>query len=411
MRQRGTGPASFMVRTVAIGSAIACLALAAPAAAQPKPAAKAAPETARYFRFDGELMGALTLDGFLKETRVGGKFTGAVLDVCHSVSETSDRKDRFVVTLAPDGAKWTGTTTSQEDGLPVAVTLTRKQAGKTVTFEGTIRRGDRTSQIVSRDNVDMPESEFRESEPQEEIIAETPADFTEVTPDALAVRVARDQAAALVASLRGEKVRISYGGLVQDCAVLRSGRFTFRLYANPERAPALLARLRAMPGVMAAGYVPGTYGMERAILLNAADWSTAGKVDRERLIATLSRVLARNLGAEFRDAAWDDVAGETLLTLRRPSPVVTGLALTDLLRITAQIGPDRPGPTDRLVLRLSAVGIDTIDEGAEPHLLLADASSGGLDDESDSSDSDGMLASIARELKGRVWDIEQGKWK
>jgi len=78
------------------------------------------------------LFGDLATDGFLKEVRQGAKVVSALLDVCHSVSQTSSRKDRFVVPLKLEGTKLTGTGQSQEAKLPITVSLVRKQTGKTV---------------------------------------------------------------------------------------------------------------------------------------------------------------------------------------------------------------------------------------------------------------------------------------
>src|ERR1700754_953900 len=76
--------------------------------AQTKDSAKAAAgaET-RYFSSLGDLLGDLPVDAFIKETRQGGKLVSAVLDVCYSVSATSDRKDRFAIELRPEGEKLT----------------------------------------------------------------------------------------------------------------------------------------------------------------------------------------------------------------------------------------------------------------------------------------------------------------
>ena len=74
------------------------------ASAQTKPPTKAAPGATevRYFTaIDGLMDGHA--DVVLKETRQGKTVTAAVLDVCYPVEKGSDRKDRFVATLAVNG--------------------------------------------------------------------------------------------------------------------------------------------------------------------------------------------------------------------------------------------------------------------------------------------------------------------
>src|SRR3954464_9026329 len=64
---------------------------AAHAQAKKTPAAPA--ETTRYFQLPEDFLDELPTDGFLKEVRQGSRVVSAVLDVCHSVSQTSSRKD------------------------------------------------------------------------------------------------------------------------------------------------------------------------------------------------------------------------------------------------------------------------------------------------------------------------------
>src|SRR5215471_4175966 len=97
---------------VAAGLLLALLG-GAPANAQGKKAAPTPSEAVRYFQLD-DFLGKLPAEGFLRETRQGGRITSAVLDVCHAVSATSARKDRFVVMLKVEGTRLRGSGQTQE---------------------------------------------------------------------------------------------------------------------------------------------------------------------------------------------------------------------------------------------------------------------------------------------------------
>ena len=66
----------------------------------------ASAQTVRYFNGVYGLMGDIETDAFLKETRQGSKVVSAELDVCHAPSPGSPLRDRFVVTLKPQGNRW-----------------------------------------------------------------------------------------------------------------------------------------------------------------------------------------------------------------------------------------------------------------------------------------------------------------
>src|SRR3979411_1564580 len=75
----------------------------------PKP-----PPTANEVRYFTSIDGLMdgNADVILKETRQGKNVTAAVLDVCYPAEKGSDRKDRFVATLAVNGQTLTGATQS-----------------------------------------------------------------------------------------------------------------------------------------------------------------------------------------------------------------------------------------------------------------------------------------------------------
>ena len=102
-----------------------------------------------------------------------------------------------------------------------------------------------------------------------------PKDFTEVSPESVGVRVKLDAALDFLRSLKGEAVEVGSRSLAVSCDALRAGEQTINLTVDPERAAALIAKARSMPGVVAAGWTSGSVEMDRTIRFAAADGATA----------------------------------------------------------------------------------------------------------------------------------------
>ena len=192
--------------------------------AQNKTQARATPNAneVRYFTaIDGLMSG--NADVILKETRQGKNATAAVLDVCYPIDKMSDRKDRFVVNLAVNGQTLTGTTESSGEKAPVTVKLTRKPNGDTFDFRGQITIGKAVTEVASTDNSDISEKEFLESQASDDGIAAQPKDFTEVSPEAVAVRLKLEAALDFLKSLKGQDVEVALSQPDRDlrCPALR----------------------------------------------------------------------------------------------------------------------------------------------------------------------------------------------
>lgn len=364
----------------------------------------------RYFTGLGDILGDLPVDAFIREIHDGGKITSTVLDVCYSASIGSEHKDRFAIELKADGQKLNGTGQTTEDKLPVTVNLTRKPENRTITFQGKITIGDKTSEVVSTDNTDSDQREFEAAQNTGDSITANPADFTELSPQSLALRVKRENFADLLKSLRNDDVELSLDSLSTDCAALRTGTQLVRFDVDPQRAGALLARLKAAPGVVAAGWTTGSYDTERAVRIQATDWRKDGKLDRDHLASALAASAAKNLKAQVSGTKWSDTTGELTITMKRPNTLVPSLNLTDTLEVSALVGPEKPGNADKLVIWLGAATTTTRDEIAGPHLNFADSATGD-ETESTYTDDDGLVQGIAADLKGQRWDAEQAAWK
>lgn len=387
------------------------LATASPAFAQMKLPSKTAPGAAetRYFTaIDGLMDG--NADVVLKETRQGKTVTAATLDVCYPAAKGSDRKDRFVANLAVSGQNLTGTTQSLDDKQPVTIKLTRKPAGDTFEFRGQITIGQAVTEVTSTDNSDLSEKEFLENQTSDDGITPAPKDFTEVSPEAIGVRIKLDAALDFLKSLKGEAVEIGLSSLSISCDALRAGEQTINLTADPERAAALIAKAKTMPGVVAAGWTSGTIEMDRTIRFAANEWRDGDKINKDKIASAISGVLAKTLAANSAGTDWDANTGKLTLTFKRPSPIYPPLALTETLEITALVSPDKPGATDRLMLWISSPVITTADEGTGAKLHVSEDSTG--DEEGgEPKDDNGAIDALAKEFKGQRWDIDKSVWK
>ena len=362
----------------------------------------------RYFTaIDGLMNG--DADVILKETRQGKAVTAATLDVCYPADKTSDRKDRFVVNLAVSGQTLTGTTQSLGDKSPVLVKLTRKPTGDTFEFRGQITVGQNVTEVTSTDNSDISEKEFLDSQGSDDGIQPAPADFTDVSPESIGVRVKLDSALDFLKSLRGQDVEVTLSSLGVSCDALRLGYQTINIAADPDRAAALVAKFKSAPGVLAAGWTSGMVEMDRAIRISAADWRDGDKLNRDKLVAAISSVLAKTLSAKPAASSWNTTTGKIKLTFKRPSPVYPALALTDTIDIAGLIAPDKPGGSDHLLIWIGAPSTTTTDESAGAKLNLSDESSS--DEEGEQSDQTGVIEALAKELKGQRWQADKSAWK
>ncbi len=380
------------------------------ALAQMKLSPKAAPganETRYFTSIDGLMDG--NADAILKETRQGKTVTSALLDVCYPAEKGSDRKDRFVVNLAVNGQTLSGTTQSISDQLPVTVKLVRKPTGDTFEFRGQISVGQTVTEVTSTDNSDLSEKEFRDNQTTDDGIATAPKDFSEVSPESIGVRVKLDAALDFLQGLKGQDVEVSLSSLTVSCDALRAGEQTINIGVDPDRAAALIAKFKSMPGVVAAGWTSGIVEMDRSIRFLAADWRDGDRPNRDKLAAAIANVLSKTLSAKSSSSAWNPNTGKLKLTFKRPSQVFPALGLTETVEVTALVAPDRPGASDRLMLWVSNPVVSTKDETTGPKLNLAEESSG--DEEGDQKDDNGSVDALAKEFKGQRWDADKSVWK
>jgi hypothetical protein len=372
------------------------------------PRAATAANEVRYFTsIDGLMNG--NADVILKESRQGKNVTSAVLDVCYPAAKGSDRKDRFVANLTVNGQTLTGATQSLGDKLPVTVKLLRKPTGDTFEFRGQISVGQTVTEVTSTDNSDLSEKEFLDNQSTDDGMTATPKDFTEVSPEAIAVRVKLDAAVDFLKALKGQDVEVTLSSVTVTCDALRAGEQTINITVDPDRAAALIAKSKSSPGVVSAGWTSGVVEMERTIRFAAAEWRDGDTLNKEKLGAAIANVLTKTLSAKSSTSVWNSTTGKLKLTLKRPSQTLPALDLTETVEVTALVSSDKPGPSDRLMLWIGNPVISTADESAGPKLKLADESSN--DEEADQKDDNGSVDALAREFRGQRWDTDKSAWK
>jgi hypothetical protein len=210
-------------------------------------------------------------------------------------------------------------------------------------------------------------------------------------------------------SLKGQDVELALNSLAVTCDAMRAGQQTFNLSVDPDRAAALIAKAKSMPGVTAAGWTTGMIEMDRAIRFSAADWRDGDKLSKDKLLSTISGALAKTLAAKPAESTWSATTGKLKLTFKRPSQLYPALDLTDTVEVTGLVSPDKPGGSDKLMLWIGIPVTTTADESAGAKLMLSDESA--ADEEGDQRDDSGSVDALAKELKGQRWDADKSVWK
>ncbi|HLI99944.1 MAG TPA: hypothetical protein VKT76_09525 [Bradyrhizobium sp.] len=370
-------------------------------------AAPAANETRYFTALDGLMDG--NADVILKETRQGKTVTAATLDVCYPTAKGSDRKDRFVANLAISGQTLTGATQSAGAKLPVTVKLVRRPTGDSFEFKGQIGIGQTVIEVNSTDNSDLSEREFEESQTSDDGIMSAPKDFTEISPEAIGVRIKLDAVTDFLKSLKGQDVEISLSSLAVTCDALRAGEQTIMLSVDPDRATGLMAKFKSAPGVVAAGWTSGILEMDRTIRFAAAGWREGERLNKEKLAAAIANALAGVLSAKPVATTWNSSNGKLKLTFKRASELYPALDLTDTIEVTALVAPEKPSGSDRLILWISNPMTSVADETSGPALNLANDSGG--EEEGNQKDDNSAVDALAKEFKAQRWDSDKSTWK
>lgn len=383
------------------------------AMAEPKgaPKGKAGPQV-RYFDLSSSLFSELGAEALLKETRQGATVVSAELDVCHMVSPTSNRLDRFVVPLKVEGNRLTGSAQSQERKQAVTVNLTRRAAGGAFSFEGTVTSGDHTDKIRSTDNTEMSEDEIGDQFLAESTIEPAPPSFSAAWPQSLYVRVSRSGLTNLLDALRDQNVRLVFNGLQTSCQVLRSDRHTVQVDVEPERIAAVLAKMKSVTGVTEIGFSPNPPNMQRSVRFPSAGWRDgSGKLDRDKFAAAIGKAAADVMSASLGSSTWDPVMGELTIELKRPDTTVPGLKLTQIITVTLVVAPESLASNQRSIVWVESIAARTADERPAPRLTFAPTTSDEGGEGQEPEGSDGLVEAVAGALKGALWDSDKEQWR
>jgi hypothetical protein len=231
-----------------------------------------------------------------------------------------------------------------------------------------------------------------------------------VSPESIGVRVKLDAAADFLRSLKGQQVEVGVSSLAVGCDALRAGEQTISLTVDPERAPSLIAKAKATPGAVSAGWTAGSLEMDRTIRFAASDWRDGDRINKDKVASTISGVLAKTLAAQPSAATWNANTGKLKLKLKRPSQIYPALGLTENIEVTALVSPDKPGSTDQLVLWVSSPVTTTSDDSAGPKLNLSQETTG--DEEGgEPQDDNGSIQALTKEFRGQRWDADKSVWK
>ncbi|PMY00611.1 hypothetical protein C1Y22_37510, partial [Pseudomonas sp. MPR-R2A5] len=76
---------------------------------------------------------------------------------------------------------------------------------------------------------DLSEKEFLDNQTSDDGITPQPKDFTEVSPEAIAVKVKLDNATDFLKSLKGQDVEVTLASLSVGCDALRAGEQTVNM--------------------------------------------------------------------------------------------------------------------------------------------------------------------------------------
>ena len=366
-------------------------------------------ETVRYFMLSGTLVGDVDTDASLMEKRRGTTVTAATLDLCFGSVISPSRKERVVVELTPTAGRLAGTGRTQIGNEPVTVQLTRTQVEDRFNFGGTIRIGqEKPYEVNSTDNNDISADEYKDSQATDEIIFSAPSVFAEPGPGTVGVRVKLESLAGLVKALKGENTRVRVESLQPDCQALRSREMVVQMEVDPLRSAALVDKLKSVPGVIRTGWTSGTYGLDNAVRVPRAEFGGA-TIDRDKLTAAVAASAAKSLSATVDATKFDDVTGEVLITLKRPSLAYAAIGLTDRISLTFMVGPEKLGSTEALVVWLGTGTVEPFDEGAEPRLKFVRVPDGSP--AADYIDMTPVRDTVRDDLKGKIWDSDATVWK
>lgn len=350
-----------MGRIVAAALAALCLAAGGQAIAQgravptPKPPAESYIEL-REGRYGDDKVG---LDGALVVTGPVAKPTALRIDLCFPPSPLANRVDRISGPLTLRGGEMTGAFQSLVDRVPVQVALRRTSQDGQETLEGSLTAGGRRIDLSTDDPKPSDYNPLDRA-------GDDPTPSGQPSPNEILASVRLGALAEVLALVRGGGGRVAPLGLVPGCSDLRSGLQVIRIASLPDRAPALLAALKASKAVAAAEMARGPR-LDSAVRLPAADEAAIGAA----LVRAAASALPEVIGSALRR---DPVTGEQVVTLTRRTKGAQPLGLLESTTVRAIVGPDYEGDRGKRIVYVTSVGSRFVDPNASSSAVVDETS-------------------------------------
>ena len=358
-----------------------------------------------YVWLSFELPENVSSDGIIRETRAGDRLAAAQIDFCFQ-REFQGKWDRIVLPLKVEGDRVSGSGTSSLGKIPVAIDLTKTRTKDTIAYGGTVSiAGQKTK--VEQDNLTFRSLEDLNDTREMVMLEENPADFTAVSPQTVAVRFKLGELKNVLSALRGEAIVLDTNyGLIENCNALRTKEQTLQFMTPPENAPALVAKLRKLPGVLAAGWT-GYVALEQAVRVSSANWTSNGKLDREKLTQKLAATVAPVLGGKVISSRWEKATGQLVVELVRPSVRFQDAGFSEAVTVRLLVAPERLSSSEYFVVSVVSATANLLDEGAGARLDIPPFPEVGGEGY---VATEKLVAAIAKDLHGAMWEAGSEKW-
>jgi hypothetical protein len=196
-------------------------------------------------------------------------------------------------------------------------------------------------------------------------------------------------------------MQLTSSSLTPSCESLRTGQHLVHLYVDPERAPAVLARLKSVSGVIESGWIERGYSASGAVRFPAANWvRDNGTIKKDELATEIAKSAANAFNAQIEFSKWNMTTGELMLKLKRTQEPKLGTGVFDVISVRTLIGPETLISKLNLIAWIKSVTIDTVDYGSEPRLKLLSNYDRDVQDQLTKI----LESTLAGDLGGRIWD-------
>jgi hypothetical protein len=346
--------------------------------------------------------GDVDFEGELRLSFRGTTLTAATLDACTSTDPTSGVSDRFKATLSIKGNELTGSGSTDIGRQPFTVALKRSGNADSVDLGGQISVSGVPISLKS-EGVDLQPVENSPEDAAEPEAGAVP------TFNTLTIRTPLGRAREVVEVLRAQQATLSALGLVPSCADMRGGTSQLAATVEPGKAAAILAQLNALDGVQAK---MGEITPNMTVRLGGPQ----SEADDGHIVATVTAaVAAATGGTPIGPTTLDARTGTYRVNVRRDTLATKRLGLAEQISTTFLIGRS---DKDRMVyVNLSNAESTLVDPAPQGKLALSDVGAPASEEGGSQTGTipaqfdEAILARVAKDLNGQVWDGEKSAWK